>query len=268
MPRSRCGTPFHLSYTERNLHAAGLLHVEIVDEDALCRLGTQINLHRSVGRCAHLSREHQVKLSHVGPVLCAADRIDNLLVDYYLLQCLEVRTLHSLGIAGVQSVALLLGLLYALACGQILLLVKRVAEALASLSHFFLYLLVIFRYLVLDEHVSAIAFLRVAVVDKWVVKRIDMSACLPYSRMHKDGGVDTHDILVQQHHTLPPVLLDVVFQFHTILSVVMYGSQSVIDFAAREHESVFLAVGHDFLKNVFLCHNIMYNFRFLGAKVM
>ena len=43
-----------LCNTERNLHAACLLHVQIVHEDTLCCLRTQIYLHRCVGRCTHL----------------------------------------------------------------------------------------------------------------------------------------------------------------------------------------------------------------------
>ena len=61
----------YLCYAERYLHSARLLHVEVVHEDALCRLRTQIHLHGSVGRCSHFGGEHQVELAHVGPVLRA-----------------------------------------------------------------------------------------------------------------------------------------------------------------------------------------------------
>ena len=168
----------------------------------------------------------------------------------------------------MESVALLLCLLHALAGGEILCFVKRVAEALACLSHLFLYLLVVLCYLVLYQHVCAVALLRVAVVDERVVESVHVSACLPYRWVHENGGVDAHDVLVQQHHALPPILLDVVLQFHTVLSVVVNGSQSIIDLAAWEYEAILLAVRYYFLKNVFLCHNNMYNFEISGAKVM
>ena len=60
-----------LSDTERNAHTAGFLHVEVVDENALCGFGTEINSHRSVSGRAHLGLEHEVELTHLGPVLSA-----------------------------------------------------------------------------------------------------------------------------------------------------------------------------------------------------
>ena len=54
---------------------------------------------------------------------------------------------------------------------------------------------------------------------------------------------------------ISPVLLDIVLQFYTVLTVVIHGSESVVDVAGREYETVFFAMGNDFLENVFLCHN-------------
>ena len=69
-----------------------------------------------------------------------------------------------------------------------------------------------------------------------------------------DGRVDAHDILVKQHHALPPILLDVVFQFHTILTVVIDCGETIVDITAGENETILLAVAHDFLEYIFLCH--------------
>ena len=71
----------YLCDTERNLHASGLLYVEEVDEDTLCRLGSEVDGHGAVGGAAHLCLEHEVELANVGPVACTADR-----ADYFLVQ--------------------------------------------------------------------------------------------------------------------------------------------------------------------------------------
>ena len=76
--------------------------------------------------------------------------------------------------------------------------------------------------------------------------------------MHEDRGVDAHDILMQLDHRIPPVALDVVFQLHAVLSVVVHRSQTVVDFARREYESVFLAVGDQLFEEFFLCHRIWF----------
>ena len=149
----------NLRYAERNLHSAGLLHVEVVHEDALSRLGTQIHLHRTVGRGSHLGREHEVELAHVCPVACSADGAYYLLVEDYLLQCLEVGALHGGSIALVEGVTLLAQLLNARRRGQILLLVESLLEAFAGLVDLFLYLLVVLGNLVFNENIGAIALL-------------------------------------------------------------------------------------------------------------
>ena len=59
----------------------------------------------------------------------------------------------------MQCVALALCFAHLLACLQVFLLVKRVAETLTCFSHLFLYLLVVFGYLIFDEHIGTIAFL-------------------------------------------------------------------------------------------------------------
>ena len=247
----------YLRDAERHLHASGLLHVEIVYEYSLCRLRAQIYLACRVCGGAHLRREHQIELSYVGPVLRSAYRIDYPLIEYYLLELLQIHGVHSHAVTLVQLVALLLVLQHARVCLAELSLVERLTEAFARLLHLFVYLLLIFCYLILYEHVGAVAFLRVAVVYERVIESVDMSRRLPYCRVHEYSGVDAHDVLVQEHHALPPVFLDIVFQFNTVLSVVVYGCQTVVDVAAGKHKTVFLAVRYYFLKNVFLCHCII-----------
>ena len=78
---------------------------------------------------------------------------------------------------------------------------------------------------------SAIALLRVLVVNQRVVERIYVTRCLPDSRVHEDSRVDADNIFVQEHHALPPVLLDVVFQFHTHLRIIIYCAEAIINFA-------------------------------------
>jgi hypothetical protein len=73
--------------------------------------------------------------------------------------------------------------------------------------------------------------------------------------VHEDSCIETNNVLVQQHHTLPPVLLDIVFELNTILTIVINGSQAIINFTTWEHEAIFLAMAYNFLKNIFLCHD-------------
>ena len=155
----------------------------------------------------------------------------------------------------MQGVALLLEFEHASVGGAELGLVEGVAEALRSLGNLLVDLLVVLRHLVLDEDVGAITLLAVAVVDERVVERIHVSAGLPRGGVHEDGGIDADDVLVEQHHRLPPVLFDVVLQLHTVLTVVVDSAETIVDITGGEHETVFLAMRNNLLENVFLlCH--------------
>lgn len=48
--------------------------------------------------------------------------------------------------------------------------------------------------------------------------------------MHEDCGVDADDVVVEHRHRLPPIALDIVFQLHAVLTVVVDGGETVVDF--------------------------------------
>ena len=219
----------NLSDTERQTHATGLLNIEEVHKDALSGLGTQIHVHGVVAAAAHLGLEHEVKLAHVGPVAGAADGVDNLIVEDDLLELLEVVVVHSLLKTAVQLVPL--GLVGKNAWVGLAehRLVEAVAKAFLGFSHLFVHLFLKLGKLVLDEHIGTVTFLAVAVVDQGVVESIDVATGLPDGWVHEHRRVDSHDILVQQRHGFPPIALDVVFQLHTVLSVVIDCAQAVVN---------------------------------------
>jgi len=72
--------------------------------------------------------------------------------------------------------------------------------------------------------------------------------------VHEDAGVDTHDVLVEQHHRLPPILFDIVLELYSILTIVINGGKAVVNIRTGEDETIFLAMAHNLLKYIFLCH--------------
>ena len=244
-----------LGNAEGQLHASRLLYVEVVDEDALCGLRTQIDRIVGVGSGTKLSGEHEVELAYVGPVLRSADRADDALVEDDLLQFLQVGALHGLRVALVEVVALLLVVEDAGIGGTEFLLVEALAKSLGSLLYLLVNLLLILADLVLDEVVGTVALLRVAVVDQGVVECVDMAAGLPHRGVHEDGGVDTDDVGMEEHHGLPPVLLDIIFQLHAVLTVVVNGGETIIDFRTRKDKAILFAMAYYLLEYIFLCHN-------------
>ena len=164
-----------LSYTERYAHTSGFLDVEIVHEDTLGCLGTQINLHGSVGGGSHLGLEHQIELTDIRPVARAADRIYNLVVQYYLFQLVEIVGVHGFRVTLVQLVAFGLMLKHAAVSLAELRLVESIAETLCGFRHFLVDLLIKLGDLILYQHIGAVTLLAVAIVDQRIVEGIDVS---------------------------------------------------------------------------------------------
>ncbi len=246
--------------TERQLHAARLLHVEEIDKDALRRLRTEVDRVGAFGQRADLRGEHQVELAHLGPVARARHGANDLAVEDDLAQLGQVAGVHRLGETRMHGVALRERLGHAGRGLAVLGLVERLAEALAGLGHLFLHLLVLAGDPVLDQHVGAVALLRILVIDQRIVEGAHVARGLPRSGMHEDGGVDAHDVLVELDHRVPPVAFNIVFQLHAVLSVVVHGGQTVVDFARREYETVLLAVSDQLFEEFFLCH-MCFSFR-------
>ncbi len=110
-------------------------------------------------------------------------------------------------------------------------LVETFAKALGRFCHLFIDFLIEFGNLVLDEHVGPVALLGVTVVDQGIIESVDMPRSFPDGRVHEDRGVYAHDVVVKHGHRFPPVALDVVLQFDTVLTVVVHCRQAVVDLA-------------------------------------
>ena len=73
--------------------------------------------------------------------------------------------------------------------------------------------------------------------------------------MHEYRRVNADYIVMKHGHRFPPVTLDVVLQFHAVLSVVVNGRQTVINLRRLEYESVLLGMRYYRLEYVLLfCH--------------
>ena len=75
-----------------------------------------------------------------------------------------------------------------------------------------------------------------------------MTRRLPDPRVHKDGGVQPCDIVVQVRHALPPVSLDVILQLDAILTIVIDSTETVVDLGGGEDKAILLAVTDDCLE--------------------
>ncbi|MPM82618.1 hypothetical protein SDC9_129680 [bioreactor metagenome] len=91
-----------------------------------------------------------------------------------------------------------------------LLLVKRFAELLSSFGYLFVDFIIVFGKLVFNQYIGTITFLGVFVVNQRIVKCINVARSFPDSWVHKDSRINAHNVFMQQDHTVPPVLLDIV----------------------------------------------------------
>ena len=83
--------------------------------------------------------------------------------------------------------------------------------------------------------------------------------------MHHDGGIEAHDVFMVLYHGFPPIGFDVVFQFGSVGSVIVYSAEPVVDFTGGEDEAVFFAVGNNVFEKV--CgHGCVFDSK--GAKII
>ncbi len=59
------------------------------------------------------------------------------------------------------------------------------------------------------------------------------------------------------HKFFPPCFFYIVFQFNTVLTIVIDGCQAIINLTTWEDEAILLAVAHNLLEYIFLCHNLL-----------
>src|SRR5690606_3052015 len=84
----------NLRNTKWNLHAACLLDVKEVHKNSLSRFRSQVNLIGLFSERSDFCGEHQIELTHVGPVPRAGYRIRYFKIDDELLKTGHVRTSH------------------------------------------------------------------------------------------------------------------------------------------------------------------------------
>ena len=161
--------------TKRNLHTARLLYVEVVHEYTLCSLRTEVNLHGTIGGRTHLGGEHEVELTHVGPVAGTRDWANDFFINNDLLEFLKVVVVEGSSESLVESVAFLYVGFYSLVGLLEHLLVEALAEAFACFGYFFLNLLVVLSELVLDKHVCAVAFFAILIIYEWIVECVHVT---------------------------------------------------------------------------------------------
>ena len=144
--------------TERNLHAAGLLYIQIVHKDTLGSFRTKINLHCTFRGRTHFGSKHQVELTNFRPVFCTADRANNFFIQNNLAKFIKVIVVQCFCKTFVQSVTLSLMLQYTSIRATELGFVKSLTETFGCFGYFFVYLVVIFGELVFNQYIGTITF--------------------------------------------------------------------------------------------------------------
>jgi len=85
----------NLSDTERNLHTAGFLYIQVIDKNTLRCFRTKINLHGTIGSRTHFGGEHQIELTYFSPVLGSRNRTNNLFINDNLTKFIQIIVVQS-----------------------------------------------------------------------------------------------------------------------------------------------------------------------------
>src|SRR5690606_29018226 len=114
--------------------------------------------------------------------------------------------------------------------------------------------------------IYAIALFTILIIDHGVIKAVYVTTGFPGGGMHKDGGVNAHNIILHLGHPSPPIIFYVFFELRAPLTVVIHSLQSVVYFTAGKNKSVLFTMRYNRLKLILCCHKaakIRANFRFV-----
>ena len=192
-----------LGNAKRHLNTRGIEHILIVYKNPLRGFRPQIDTVISI-LCdgAVMSFKHQVKLPHLGPVESpGVGRVDLLIHD----NIIEIFAEPFSGAGTVETFLKFVGL--------------RVIPLGADSQN-----------VLFNQHIGAIPFLRLFVIDHRVVKPLHMTTRLPHLWMHKNSGIDPDDIVVILSHRFPPVALNIPFELYPQRTIIVNGAESAIDF--------------------------------------
>src|SRR5690606_20895563 len=134
----------------------------------------------------------------------------------------------------------------------ILLFIKRFTKTNSCLFDFLLSFLIDFLTIILNQHIGSISLFGIFIVNKWVVERIYVTRSLPSRRVHQNGSIYPHNVLVKLNHCSPPIFSNIFFEFYPVLCIVINRTQTIVNLTRRKNISVFFSVGNHILKQIFL----------------
>ena len=213
-----------LCYSKRNLHSTRFLNIEKVDKYSLCRFRTEIQIHGRLGRSAELGAKHEVELFDIGPIARTRLWTSNFKFFDQSLYVGQIFCFEWFSKTLEDAVYFFLITNHPRIGRFELLRVKSLAKPLGGFVDFFLYFILDFGTIVFDQNIGTVAFFRILVINQRIVKRINMTRGFPSGRVHKNGCVDPYDIVVQLHHGFPPIITNVFFEGHPVLTIVINGA--------------------------------------------
>jgi hypothetical protein len=115
--------------------------------------------------------------------------------------------------------------------------------------------------------INAHASVTLTALSERIGEPADMPRRLPHFRMHEDGTVEPHDIVVIADHRLPPRVPDIPRELDTVRAKVIDGCETAIDFRRWKDETATLGKRDDFLHQtvLFFCHSTSLNFLSFGV---
>ncbi len=240
-----------LGNAKRNFHSARLVDVQEVDENALCCFRTQVEVASAFCNRTHFRGKHQVELAHFRPVAASTYGAYNAFIQNDLTYSLQVVGLHGFDKALDYLVRFFEVAHHAWIGASVERSVKGFAKAFGGFFHFLVGLLAQLFSVLFNQYIRTVTLLAVLVVNQRIIEGIDVTTCFPHRGVHKNGRIQPNDIFVQLDHGAPPEILNVIFQEHPVLAIIVDSGKTIVDFTALKNKAIFFGVGNDAFKCFF-----------------
>ena len=95
---------------------------------------------------------------------------------------------------------------------------------------------------ILDQLIRTMTGLALLAVHQRIAEAADMTAGLPYLRVHEDRALNAHIVWILLYETLPPCLFHIILEFDAQRTIIPRIGQAAVDLGALKDKARVLHV--------------------------
>ncbi len=261
----RCLITRHLTClycTRKGFRTSHLLRIRMIRRSTLYHLEPRMCPTYPLNDKSRLNKRRRIRLPRFHPITYTASKTYCFLICSSLPRLLRITVIRYANVPIIRYISLLRNFLRSQTNKTMLLLIRTLTGTFTHLLRFLLYLIFMLYCLLLSRRVNAMAFLKITIVSRQVIRNIRISTYLPRNKVRRCKNICTRCIVIRRRRTLPPMLLCIILRLRTILPMIVRYTRSIMCVTKKRRRTVFLTIYRCLLGRVFLSFRVYVQFCF------